>query len=176
MRYDVRAVGERREARLKQGAGPLGPIAELLVEAIDKLRTEGSPKALQHAIALSSSAIRMGCGKRLSSLTELLVAHGSLEAISKHMMLQLIFGHDVEGALAERCLDQLDARRDERKWEYNQNWFQWEDLLVLMIFGRGVLNNNHSQGHIGPQADWISEASGRFKKACPEAFEGFVQS
>jgi len=40
----------------------------------------------------------------------------------------------------------------------------------------GVLNNNNSQGHIGPQARWISEASGRFKKACPEPVEGFVQS
>jgi hypothetical protein len=39
----------------------------------------------------------------------------------------------------------------------------------------GVLNNTHFHGHIAPQARCISEASGRFKKACPEPFEGFVQ-
>jgi hypothetical protein len=32
---------------------------------------------------------------------------------------------------------------------------------------RGVLNNNNSQGHIGPQAHWISGASGLFKKVRP---------
>jgi len=30
-----------------------------------------------------------------------------------------------------------------------------------------MLNNNIFQGHIGPQAGWISEASGRFKKVRP---------
>jgi hypothetical protein len=38
-----------------------------------------------------------------------------------------------------------------------------------------VLNNNEFQGHIDPQASRLLEASGRFKKACPEPFEGFVQ-
>ncbi|MCW5785140.1 MAG: toll/interleukin-1 receptor domain-containing protein [Nitrospirales bacterium] len=139
MRYDVRVARERREARRKRGAEPIGPIAKKVVDAIDYLRIEGSPKAFQHAIALSCSAVRMGCESRLSSLTELVVAHGSVETISKHLMLRLIFGHDVEGTLAEKCLDQLDGRRNEREWEYNQNWFQWEDLLVLMIFGEKPL-------------------------------------
>jgi hypothetical protein len=40
----------------------------------------------------------------------------------------------------------------------------------------GVLNNTNFQRHIDPKARWISETSGRFKKACPEPFEGFVQS
>ena len=31
----------------------------------------------------------------------------------------------------------------------------------------GVLNNNNSQGHIGPPERWISEASGQFKKSMP---------
>ena len=31
--------------------------------------------------------------------------------------------------------DQLDARRQERRWEYEQNWFKWQELLILMIFG-----------------------------------------
>lgn len=139
LRYDVRVARERWKARRNRGPGPIGPIAKQLIDAIDQLRTEGSPKALQHAITLSRSAVRMGCGKRLSSLTELVVAEGSLEAISGHMMLRLIFGHDVDGALAEWCLDQLDDRRKEREWEYNQNWFKWEDLLVLMIFGEKPL-------------------------------------
>jgi hypothetical protein len=39
-----------------------------------------------------------------------------------------------------------------------------------------VLNNNNFQRHIDPQARCLSETSGRFKKACPEPFEGFVQS
>jgi len=32
----------------------------------------------------------------------------------------------------------------------------------------GALNNKNSHGHSGPQARWIAEDSGRFKKACPE--------
>ncbi len=34
---------------------------------------------------------------------------------------------------------------------------------------QGVLNKNNFQGHIDPQALCILEASGRFKKACPES-------
>jgi len=70
-------------------------------------------------------------------------------------MLLLIFDHDVEGALAERCLDQLDERKKEREWEYNQSWVKWEELLILMIFGqtpleaaRRLLNYDHrAQNH-----------------------------
>lgn len=135
MSYDVRVAEERREARRRAGTDAAGPIMEKLLDGIDRLRREGSPKALQHAIALSHSAVRMGCGKALSSLTELVVQHGSLEAVSKHMLLRLVFGHDVYGEIAERCLDQLDARRQERNWEYQQSWFKWQELLVLMVCG-----------------------------------------
>ncbi len=139
MRYDVRVIRERREQRRNRGADSIGPITKKVVDAIDYLRKEGSPKALQHAIELSCSAVRMGCGRHLSLLTKLVGEHGSLEANSNHMILRLLFGHDVDGALAEKCLDQLDGRRNEREWEYSQSWFKWEDLLVLMIFGEKPL-------------------------------------
>jgi hypothetical protein len=47
---------------------------------------------------------------------------------------------------------------------------------LAVFFNMGVLNNNNFQGHIDPQTRCISAASGRFKKACPEPVEGFVQS
>ncbi len=135
MSYDVRVAKERLEARSQRGTEAVGLIAGRFLDAIEQLKSEGSPEALQHAIKLSQSAVRMGCGKSLASLTKLVVENGSLEAISKHMLLRLLFGHDVDSGIAEQCLDQLDARREERRWEYEQNWFEWEELLVLMIFG-----------------------------------------
>ena len=45
-------------------------------------------------------------------------------------------------------------------------------MLIRLLMG--VLNNTNFQEHIDLQARCILEASGRFKKAWPEPFEGFV--
>ncbi len=44
-------------------------------------------------------------------------------------------------------------------------------VLQYAVYGAflGVLNNTHFHEHIDLQARCISEASGRFKKACPES-------
>lgn len=132
---DLRAVPERREYRREHGFGPLDADAQRVISAINELRADGSVDALQHATQLANSVTRMNCGEHLADLTAFICDHGTLELISNHLTVRLLFGHEVDGDIAERCLEQLDARRDARKWEYNENWFKWEQLLVLMVFG-----------------------------------------
>lgn len=131
----ISVVPERREFRRLQKSRAPDPVVLRLIAAVNELRAEGSPEALDHAAKLANSAARMECGEHLSELTEFVAEHGSLELISTHLMVRLLFGHDVDGQLAERCLEELDARREERKWEYGESWFKWEQLLVLMVFG-----------------------------------------
>ena len=139
MSYDLRVVPERRKFRAEHGTAPVGPIAKRVVDAISQLRAAGLPEALQHAIKLAHSAVHMGCGENFGPITRLVVEHGSPEAISSYLLVCLLLGHDIDGTVAERCLDELDGRREERRWEYEQRWFQWEQLLVLMIFGERPL-------------------------------------
>jgi len=135
MSFDLRVVPVRREFRRRQPTVPVDPAAKQLVGIINDLRSGNSSEALALMMELSNAAVRMGCGDDLASITALVVARGSLEVVKTHMMLRLLFGHDVAEDVAEKYLDQLDARRDERRWEYDQNWFMWEELLILMIFG-----------------------------------------
>lgn len=135
MSFDLRVVPVRRELRRRQPTIPVDPVAKQLVGIINDLRSDNSREALALMMELSNAAVRMGCGDDLASITALVVARGSLEVVKTHMMLRLLFGHDVAGDVAENHLDKLDARRDERRWEYDQNWFIWEELLILMIFG-----------------------------------------
>ncbi|VUX55557.1 protein of unknown function [uncultured Woeseiaceae bacterium] len=135
MSDDIRVVPDLREYRQQHGVETTDAIALRLIAAIDELRSDGSPDALHQAARLANSVTRMSCGEHLAALTALVAEHGNLELISTHVMIRLLFGHEVDGSLAEACLDQLDARREEKKWEYNESWFKWEQLLVLMVFG-----------------------------------------
>lgn len=135
MSLDLRVVPLRREFRRRQPTVPVDQVRKQLVGVINDLRSDNSREALALMMELSNAAVRMGCGDDLASITALVVARGSLEVVKAHMLLRLLFGHDVAGDVAEKYLDQLDARRDERRWEYDQSWPIWEELLILMIFG-----------------------------------------
>jgi hypothetical protein len=135
MSFDLRVVPVRREFRRRQPTVAVGSVAKQLIGIINGLRSDNSREPLALMIDLANAAVRMGCGDDLDSITELIVARGSSETVRKHMIVRLLFGHDVDGRAAENYLAQLDARRDERRWEYDQNWFMWEELLILMIFG-----------------------------------------
>jgi len=135
LRYDPRAVRERRAARAAQAPEPADEIAQKLLDGISRLRADGSPDAINLAIELAQAAVRMSCGDHLNELNELVIECGSIEAISRHMMQRLVLGHEVDADVAQRCLDRLDERRSERTWEYRQGWHKWEDLLVIMVFG-----------------------------------------
>jgi hypothetical protein len=56
---------------------------------------------------------------------------------------------------------------------YQDEITECHQLDVKKVLILRMLNNNNFQGHM---AGRISEASGLFKKACPEPLEGFVQS
>jgi hypothetical protein len=135
MSYDLRVVPARRAFRAKEGSTSVDPVARQIVQVIQDQPIDDSREALGHALELANAAVRMGCGEYLASITAMVVERTPLEAISKHMMLRLLFGHAVDGQVAEQCLNDLDARRTTRQWEYGQNWFQWQELLIQMIFG-----------------------------------------
>ncbi len=135
MSFDLPVVPVRREFRRRQPKAPVSPEAKQLVGIINDLRSDNSREGLALMLDLANAAVRMGCGDALDSITELVISRSSLETATKHMMLRLLFGHDVDANVAEEYLAQLDARREERHWEYDQNWFLWEELLILMIFG-----------------------------------------
>ena len=135
MSFDLQVVPVRREFRHRQSPGTVDPVTKQLVGVINDLRSDKSREALALMIQLANAAVRMGCGEHLASITAQVVAQGSLESVTQHMMLRLLFGHDVASDIAEKYLDQMDARREEKWWEYDQNWYVWEELLILMIFG-----------------------------------------
>lgn len=133
----ISVVPARRDFRRQRGTDRPDPVALRLVTAVSGLRSDGSPEALNHAVKIANSAARMNCGEQLAGLTAFVAEHGTPELVSTHLMIRLLFGHEVDGKLAEHCLNQLDGRGDEKKWkwEYSESWYKWEELLVLMIFG-----------------------------------------
>jgi len=135
MSYDVCVVHERRKERLQRGKQPIDPIAERLLEAIRDLRASGDEASAKLAIKVGLAAMRMNCGDRYEEVAQPLIESESVNATSKYLMLSMLGGHEVDGDLAEQCLNKLDARRENRSWEYYEQWFQWEELLVIMIFG-----------------------------------------
>jgi hypothetical protein len=132
--YDLSVVPERRKARQIRDVEPVDPIAKRLLDAIDELRKTNTSESLKHAVKLSLAVVRMNCGESTDSISALIIEHGSLEDISRLMMLRLLFGRELDSTVIVRCLDELDGRRSEHKWEYDENWYKWQELLVLLIF------------------------------------------
>jgi hypothetical protein len=132
-RFDFVRIEERRALRAAQGIGLTDPAAALVLDAMVVANSEGTDEARSHAAKLAKAPARMECGPRQTEVAEAIHRIQSVEASSEYLMVLLQLGHSVDGAIAEACLDQLDARREQRTWEYSDNWFKWEQLLVLMI-------------------------------------------
>ena len=135
--FDVKLVEKRRAARRERGLQPADPVAGRILDTLPALLSGGSESAMQQAMRLALSATRMECGERFEEVRRYVMERGSIGDVSEFLKLCLQLGHEVDGAAAVRCLDRLDARRsdDKWKWEYRERWFQWDELLELMIFG-----------------------------------------
>ena len=132
--FNVKLVEQRRAARREGGSRVPDPVAARILDTLPPLLAEGSVNA-EHGLRLALSAARMECGERFEEVRKLVLERGSIENITEFLKLSLQLGYEVDGLAAERCLHKLDARRSERKWEYSERWYQWQELLELMIFG-----------------------------------------
>jgi len=133
--FDVSIVEQRCAERARRGPQPVNPNAARILDTVSDLLVQGQENLKKLAVNLARSAIRIECGERLSEAKRYIFDHGTIGDKSDCLELFLRLGREIDGREAEACLDGLDARRSERKWEYNERWHQWEQLLVLMIFG-----------------------------------------
>ena len=134
---DLRVVAERRRARAARPVNVTETEAARLLDVIEALAAENLTASTQQAVRLALHASRMDCGPRLTWLAAFVFREGGIEARLKFMTNLLLLGHNIDAnvAVAEKCLDDLDARRLERRWEFEQGWYRWQELLILMIFG-----------------------------------------
>jgi hypothetical protein len=135
--FDENLVQKRRAMRRERGPQPPDKVAARILNTLPALLSDGSDTFTQHAVRLALSAARMECGERFEEVRRCVMERGSIGDVSEFLKLCLQLGHEVDGVAAVNCLDGLDARQaeDRWKWEYGERWFQWDELLELMIFG-----------------------------------------
>ncbi|MGE0743281.1 MAG: TIR domain-containing protein [Hyphomonadaceae bacterium] len=132
---DLSVLPERRRLRAQIGAGETSLVAARMLDAVRSLIDNKSEVTTKLALQVALQAARMACGARFSEVEQLVNEHGTLENKIGMYMSRLFAGHEVSATVAERCLDELDARREKQRWEYDQTWMKWENALRIMVFG-----------------------------------------
>jgi hypothetical protein len=151
---DFSEVGTRRTERQSQGAARADPtsFANEILAVVDALTAQGSDdEARAHAVRLASIAFGMPYSDRRSTIDTLLSLPQPLREKQKFLTVLVLAGEVIQSEMVLNCIKALQEESKTKPWLLNdQNWWEWEQWLMLIPFTDHPAATMDALGLLGP--------------------------